>query len=161
MKCHECPVSLVCYAGQLDSEAAVTLCVKCGRLEFMPPKEDRRELLQLFCEQRQLTKEMTAAYYTKLRPQLDMQALISENGNIHVDRVFSHSQPHIIAEVPWPDTGPGLIKNEFRLRVCYRCEPLAERYAPINICDMDKLCDVEQEVKPHVFELAGSRRSKP
>ena len=119
------------------------------------------ELRQLFCEQRQLTKEMVAAYYAKLRPQLDMQTLITEDRSIAGDRVFS--KPHIISEVPWTDTGPGLKEKEFRLRVCYRCEPLGERYMSINIYDLDRMREVEQEAKPHVFELAGARneRSKP
>ena len=152
MKCSECPVSLVCYAGLLDSESRVTLCVKCERLEFMPPGEEL-ELRQLFCEQRQLTKEMVAAYYAQLRP----QTLITEDRSIAGDRSFAH----IIAEVPWTDTGPGLKEKEFRLRPCYRCEPLAERYMSIKIVDLDEMYAAQHEAKPHVFELAGSRRSKP
>ena len=139
MKCSECPVSLVCYAGQLDAEARITLCVKCGRIEFMPPGQTH-EVHQLRCEQRQLTKKMTTAYYAKLLPR-DPDA-------------------HIVAEVPWPDTGPGLIHNEFRLRVCFKCEPLNIR-STLSVRDLDADRQTEQETKPGVFELAGSRRSKP
>lgn len=147
MKCAECPVSLVCYAGQLDSEARITLCIKCGRIEFLPPGSTL-EIHQLRCEERQLTKEMTAAYYAKLHPQLDMQTHLTLEGRSH---------PHIIAEVPWPDTGPGLIHKEFRLRFCFTCEPPNTRNT-FNIRDLDATKQAEQEAKPHVFELKGARR---
>lgn len=137
MECARCPFSLRCFAGRLDSEEPVTLCVKCGRL--MACVEN--EFYRLLCERRPLLETHRAAFIA------------------HRSKV-SYPQRTMLAQVEFTDHGPGL-SHKLVVHYCVGCtdNSTIKRVFGIVI-DLDEWEKAKAERGEHIFELAGHIRPK-
>ena len=135
MTCVNCPFSLQCYAGRLDSEGGgVTLCVKCGELTVMVENMSYR----FKCERRPLTPEYIQGYRLK--------------------RAAAHKnfpQQKYVSTVLVEDPGPGLI-DKLSLSHCIGCTNNAAMKKVFGtIVALDELAKAKEESGQHAFEIAG------